>query len=123
MASFCDIFSELRKDRHLSQAEMARLMSVSPATVSNYETGRFFPSLDTVIWLAEYFGVTTDYLLGRTSDSIAAKTLEQEFVSGKTVGEIVELLLSLSRENRELAESVLQAIRVYNAVQPESGKR
>lgn len=123
MASFCDIFSELRKDRHLSQAEMAGLMSVSPATVSNYETGRYAPSLDTVVWLAEFFGVTTDYLLGRTSDSVSAKKLEQEYVNGKTVGEIVDLLLSMRKENRELAEGMLQAIRVYNAVQSESEKR
>lgn len=123
MANFCDIFSELRKDRHLSQTELAKLMSLSSATISNYETGRHDPSLETVVWLAEFFGVTTDYLLGRTSDSISAKTLEQEFAHGKTVGEIIDLLLSLSGENRELAENVLQAIRVYNAVQSESGKR
>ena len=109
MANFCDILSELRKDRHLTQTELAKLMVVTPATVSHYETGRHAPSLETVLWLADFFGVTTDYLLGRTS--------------GKTVGETVDLLLSLRKENRELAEAMLQAIRVNDAVQSETGKR
>ena len=123
MANFCDILSELRKDSHVTHTELAKLMVVTPATVSHYETGRHAPSLETVLWLADFFGVTTDYLLGRTSDSVSAKKLEQEFASGKTVGETVDLLLSLRKENRELAEAMLQAIRVNDAVQAETGKR
>lgn len=39
-------------------------MGLSKAVISRYETGIGYPPLDTLIYFAEYFGVTTDYLLG-----------------------------------------------------------
>ena len=65
MAQFKDLFTELRRDTGLSQEDFAALFHQSGSTISSYETGRNQPSFDMLIQYADYFNVTTDYLLGR----------------------------------------------------------
>ncbi len=57
---------ELRRERQMTQVQFAKICSISQATLSGYETGTFEPDLKTLAFMADYFGVTTDYLLGRT---------------------------------------------------------
>lgn len=63
---FKDRLKELREDRGLTQDEMADILKVSRSQMSNYETGKYEPSIDTLIFLADFFNVSLDYLLGRT---------------------------------------------------------
>ncbi|MGN8896922.1 helix-turn-helix domain-containing protein [Flavonifractor sp. HCP28S3_F3] len=56
--------AELREDHDLSQAQMANILGVSQATYSRYETGRLDIPSQTLIALAQYYGVSVDYLLG-----------------------------------------------------------
>lgn len=58
----------LRQSMHLSQKQLARLLRVDRSTISSYESGVRQPPLDTLSRIADVFGVSTDYLLGRTSD-------------------------------------------------------
>ena len=67
MAHLGELLAELRQDRGLTQDQLAEIISVSPGTISNYEDGRHLPDLDKLKMIADYFHVTTDYLLGRTS--------------------------------------------------------
>ena len=53
----------LRRNAGLSQAEMARILGVSPSTVGMYEQGRRQPAVETLVQLAELFHVSTDFLL------------------------------------------------------------
>ncbi len=53
----------LRLQAGLSQAELAKRLSVSPSAVGMYEQGRREPSVDRIVALSGIFGVTTDYLL------------------------------------------------------------
>lgn len=55
----------LRKDKGMSQADLARRLGVNRALISGYERGKFSPSEAQLMKLADVFGVTTDYLLGR----------------------------------------------------------
>lgn len=56
---------ELREQKHISQAELARLVGVVRSAMCQYENGtRQIPD-STKIFLADYFGVSVDYLLGR----------------------------------------------------------
>lgn len=55
---------ELRQERKLSQSQFAKEFNVSQTTVSGWETGYREPDINTLIELAKYFGVTTDFLLG-----------------------------------------------------------
>jgi transcriptional regulator with XRE-family HTH domain len=60
--------AKLRKELKLSQYELADRLGYSRGKLSNYEQGSRQPDYDTLQKLADFFGVTTDYLLGRTND-------------------------------------------------------
>lgn len=56
---------ELRKQNNLTQSDMAAILGISRQAYSNYELGTREADHITLIKLADYFNVTTDYLLGR----------------------------------------------------------
>ncbi|MBR1424657.1 helix-turn-helix transcriptional regulator [bacterium] len=55
---------ELRKQKHLTQEQLAKRLWVTKAIISAYENGTRFPSLEILIHLSYVFNVSTDYLLG-----------------------------------------------------------
>lgn len=65
MVDFSQRLKQLRKDKHLTQAQVAQLVGVTPSMVSSYETDIRLPSYDVLVRLADVFGVTVDYLLCR----------------------------------------------------------
>ena len=56
---------ELRKRRKHTQVELAQLCNISQGALSGYETGRYEPDNATLMKLADIYGVSIDYLLGR----------------------------------------------------------
>lgn len=64
MVDFRTNIKKLRKEKHMTQEELANRVGVSKAMISAYETEIRYPSYDVLIKLASVFGVTTDYLLG-----------------------------------------------------------
>lgn len=58
--------NDLRKKSGLSQKEFAGLFNVHQTAVSQWETGKTTPDKETLIKIADYFGVSIDYLLGNT---------------------------------------------------------
>lgn len=73
------LIKELRQDiimengRKMSQDALAKAMNVSRSTVAMWETDGSIPDIMTVIKLADFFGVTTDYLLGRDVSVISGE--------------------------------------------------
>lgn len=57
----------LRIDRGLTQSKVAEYLNVKQNTYSQYEIGVLNYPVDVVVKLADYYGVSVDYLLGRTS--------------------------------------------------------
>ncbi|MDY3655582.1 MAG: helix-turn-helix transcriptional regulator [Ruminococcus callidus] len=57
---------DLREDRDMSQATMAKLLKCSQQTYSRYESHTTEIPLESLIFLAEYYDTSTDYLLGIT---------------------------------------------------------
>lgn len=66
MISFKERLKELRTERNISQQELGEIVNVSKMAVSHWEKGHSEPSISQLIILAEFFGVTTDYLIGKT---------------------------------------------------------
>lgn len=64
---------DLREDRDLKQSEVAAATGIDQRTLSNYETGKTNPDSFAIIRLADFFDVSTDYLLGRTTEKTASK--------------------------------------------------
>lgn len=67
MQSFSNRLIALRKERDLTQAQLAQRVHLQRSTLSGYETEGKEPNFETLCTLAEYFNVTTDYLLGVSS--------------------------------------------------------
>ena len=57
--------TELRKSRQLTQLELAEKLNYSDKTISKWERGDGLPDLKTICRMAEIFGVSVDYLIGR----------------------------------------------------------
>lgn len=60
---------DLRIDRGLTQAQVAEVLHVSQNTYSQYEIGTTRYPLDVVVTLAEFYGVSVDYLVGLTDET------------------------------------------------------
>lgn len=67
MANFGERMRLLREERHLGQKEIAALLNVSVSAVGKYENEQRTPPPKTINQLADFFHVSTDYLLGRTA--------------------------------------------------------
>ena len=60
----------LRNKRELTQEELAKIFCMSRSTYAQYEVNRRKPDYDTLQRIADYYKVSTDFLLGRTEDSV-----------------------------------------------------
>ena len=58
---------DLREDKDLKQADIAKLLTVHQTTYSDYELGRLNIPVSVLHTLADFYGVSVDYLLGRTN--------------------------------------------------------
>ena len=65
-----DQIKALRIARNITQEEFASRINVAKSTVSSYENGSRLPSYDILIKIADLFHVTTDNLLGRSSEYV-----------------------------------------------------
>lgn len=64
MVNFGEKVKLLRKERNLTQKQLADMLGVVVSAISSYESGARYPSYDGLIRLARIFHVSTDYLLG-----------------------------------------------------------
>lgn len=80
---------KLKKERNLkniTQSQLAKEISVSPKTISNYESDSIYPPIPTLIKLCKYFNVSSDYLIGLSDE-------KKIFVEGLNENEIVGIQL------------------------------
>lgn len=93
--TFCTVLSQLRQEKDLSQRKVASDLGISQALLSHYENGLREPKLEFVVKVCDYYGVSADYMLGRTSRDSTAEL--QRLVAGiRELGEIAEKLLDES---------------------------
>ena len=85
--------SELREDRDLRQADIARATGIDQRTISNYETGKSNPDSYALIKLADFFNVSIDFLVGRTEENFYSSEFKK-----KTITKIQKLLEELKKE-------------------------
>ena len=82
--------AKLRKEKGLTQSQLAEMISVSNKTISRWETGEGYPEISLLVPLAKALGVSTDYLLKDASDegaqtqSAAETAAESEGASSET---------------------------------------
>ena len=77
---FHEKLQELRRQRGLTQEELAGALYVSRTAVSKWESGRGYPNLDSLRAIAKFYGVTVDELLSSTEVlEIAEESEKQSF--------------------------------------------
>ena len=87
--NFSVILSRLRKEKNMSQKEAAAGLGVSQALLSHYENGIRECGLDFIIKAADFYNVTTDYLLGRSDSKqgfAGAFTIKSDIGSDNVMG-------------------------------------
>lgn|SRR5690606_10960250 len=63
-----NILKKLRKEKGITQEELGKILGVTTSMVGMYETNARKPSYEVLLKMADYFGVSTDYLLGKSSE-------------------------------------------------------
>jgi transcriptional regulator with XRE-family HTH domain len=130
---FGDRLKRLRTERKITQSELGKLFGISSSTIGMYEQNRREPDAQTLIKIAEYFEVSTDYLLGNDekpsavseqknkplSDEdakliIAIKDLENRFAgtdlvdeNGRIKDETIDLIKELALNNKAFIEAMI----------------
>ena len=96
---------ELREHRGLSQTDVANDLHISRQSYNFYENGQREPNQEMLLKLADYYNVTTDYLLGRSNSplsEISSQELPKEFLlelkdaDNKTINEVWQYLQYLT---------------------------
>ena len=90
---FGENFKKLRKSRNITQKELGAKIGLSKAVVSKYENGMGYPTYDVLIRIAQYFGVTTDYLLGVAS----GKTVDVSRLTDSQIDTIHQLIAEFNK--------------------------
>lgn len=93
----------LREEKRIKQDELAKILSISPSAVGMYERDEREPNDELTLKLAEYFNVSTDYLLGKTDirnpNKINLDDMEIAFASG---------IKGLNKENQETLKNIMK---------------
>lgn len=111
MVEIGTILTSLRQERDLGQKELSAHFTLSIGTISNYENNIHFPDLDTLQKLADYFHVTTDYLLGRTRYRCPPEMLEHYSTKDYAVSDLAGVVESLDSKQRGFAFSYLSYLK------------
>lgn len=104
----------LRESRGLNMRETAKLLGIPYTTYVNYEKGLREPTSEMLIQLADFFGVTTDYLLGREGGSIIQQVLDaipETSTSNDKEGNLIRIAArDGSYQERRLSDQQLAAL-------------
>ena len=102
--------AKLRKEKGLTQSQLAEMISVSNKTISRWETGEGYPEISLLVPLAKALGVSTDYLLKDASDegaqtqSAAETAAESEGASSETQTESMREEVPKQKHSERKAE-------------------
>lgn len=112
-----ETLSEIRRGRKLTMKDVAEGIGMKPDTYRNYESGRLEPNLSTLTKIADFYGVSTDYLLGRdTSEKPAIDLLAAQFDMSALEQEIIKGYLDLPENMRDnLMDFLERAVRKVQA--------
>lgn len=108
---------ELRESARLSQAEIAKLCGTNQTTIARMETGKTAPSVKLLVWYADYFDISMDYLCCRT-DQPQGKLYECKPKAGPSAKEMTQFIEMCfdpsSPYNEKLKQALIKMMREGN---------
>lgn len=118
MDGFGDRLRKLRKDRDITQGQLAEVIGVVPSAVGKYERiPQSYPSVEALIKIADYFDVSIDYLLRGTQPSQAVENnlngqmLNSSFVQANHGGIVYN-----GDGGRNFTPEALELLRIYETL-------
>lgn len=111
ISTFSKRLKDLRKERNINQEQLAKEIGASRGSISFYEKGSRIPDISILDKLANYFNVSTDYLLGRTSEKM--NNIEIQTIQNMTGlnNEAINKLMIMKKNNKfHMFDNILGAI-------------
>lgn len=106
LLDYRDLFKErltlLRKEKKLTQTELAAHMGVSKTIINKYEKGHASPSYEMLWKLSSYFDVSVDYLIGKSNSFNGDPVLNEQ------ISEFQKIFDSMTDEQKEKAIKMLR---------------
>ena len=103
MKSYIEIMRGLREDKDLSQTDIAEILGKTQQQYSRYEKGTRELPLSSLLILADHYGLSTDYLLGRTNRKEGAIGTKEKITDEFSAGEVISDIAMLSPDKRATA--------------------
>lgn len=110
--SFGTILKELRTENDLSQSALASKINCSQKIIDYWEKNSSEPTAHFIVAIADFFGVSCDYLLGREDDFETIST-HSDVIS--TENEMLSVYRSLSDEDKKTVLLLAKSIKQYNS--------
>lgn len=100
MKSTHQLLRDMREDKDLKQSDIAEMIGTTQQQYSRYENGESEIPLRALVVLADYYGVSADYLMGRKDCFYGVPGLDRKITDEHTAGEVLTDILSLNAAGR-----------------------
>lgn len=120
--TFSERLKEIREENGYTQQELAETLHLTPSSVSHYENGTRQPNVEILIEMANYLDISIDYLLGFSIANIPPSQMKKSYYKSLENGKLIERLLRLDTNHRQILISVLKCIETDQFVS-EKGKQ
>lgn len=126
MVTFAERLKQLRNETGVTMEDLAEEIGTTKSTISRYENNKREPKKHFIEKTADYFGVSTDYLLGLTNNRSNADKIKNAISDDKGLQETWEQISQ--RENLQLLfkqtkdlddDAIKQIIRIIKAIEDE----
>lgn len=98
-----EIYQKLLDMNGVKSADVARATGISNMTFSDWKNGKSTPKMDKIEKIARYFGVTTDYMMGKKSEVPSASMADDHL-------ELIKLYSSLSEADQKAIMQIMRSM-------------
>ena len=98
-----EIYQKLLDMNGVKSADVARATGISNMTFSDWKKGKSTPKMDKIEKIAKYFGVTTDYMMGKKSEIPSASMADDHL-------ELIKLYSSLSEADQKAIMQIMRSM-------------
>nr|DAE38114.1 MAG TPA: Repressor protein CI [Bacteriophage sp.]DAQ98101.1 MAG TPA: Repressor protein CI [Caudoviricetes sp.] len=98
-----EIYQKLLDMNGVKSADVARATGISNMTFSDWKNGKSTPKMDKIEKIAKYFGVTTDYMMGKKSEVPSASMADDHL-------ELIKLYSSLSEADQKAIMQIMRSM-------------
>ena len=109
--TFSTTLHSLRKEKNVTQEQLAQNLGVSPQAVSKWENGKTDPSFQSIIPVAEFFNISVDKLLGIEVPMPGAGSIAAKVAKDKDLQELVTDYIALPKEKQEAVKGMIKALK------------